>query len=101
MTRRCMVTGKSVQYGNNVSHANNKTKRRYLPNLQEKSLHSELLGQNIRLRLTTNAMRSIEFHGGFDAYVLRAKKANLDPKVVKLKKLIEARHAEKEANPAH
>ncbi len=97
MTRRCMVTGKTVQYGHNVSHANNKTKRRFLPNLQEKSLLSEVLDQTVRLRLTTNAIRSIEFHGGLDAYLVRARSSELAPKVAKLKKLIE----EKKATVAH
>lgn len=91
MTRRCMITGKTVQYGHNVSHANNKTKRRFLPNLQEKSLLSEVLGQTIRLRLTTNAIRTIEFHGGLDTFLINAKASKLDPKVVKLKKLVEAK----------
>lgn len=93
MTRRCMITGKTVQYGHNVSHANNKTKRRFLPNLQEKSILSEVLGQTIRLRLTTNAIRTIEFHGGLDAFLLQAKTTQLDPKVAKLKKLVEAKKA--------
>ena len=91
MTRRCMITGKTVQYGHNVSHANNKTKRRFLPNLQEKSLLSEVLGQTIRLRLTTNAIRTIEFHGGLDTFLINAKASKLDPKVAKLKKLVEAK----------
>ena len=93
MTRRCVVTGKTVQYGHNVSHANNKTKRRFLPNLQEKSILSEVLGQSIRLRLSTNAIRTIEFHGGLDAFLLRSKSSKLDPKIAKLKKLIEAKKA--------
>jgi large subunit ribosomal protein L28 len=88
-----MITGKTVQYGHNVSHANNKTKRRFLPNLQEKSILSEVLGQTIRLRLTTNAIRTIEFHGGLDAFLLQAKTTQLDPKVAKLKKLVEAKKA--------
>ncbi len=97
MTRRCMVTGKTVQYGHNVSHANNKTKRRFLPNLQEKNLFSDVLGQSVRMRLTTHALRSIEFHGGLDAYLLRANKADMDPKIAKLKVLVE----EKKAAAAH
>ncbi|MBX9977331.1 MAG: 50S ribosomal protein L28 [Alphaproteobacteria bacterium] len=101
MTRRCMLTGKTVLYGNNVSHANNKTRRRFLPNLQEKSVLSEVLCQSIRLRLTTNAIRSIEFHGGFDNFVMRAKTADLDPKVAKLKKLIAEKKAAQDAAAAH
>lgn len=93
MTRRCMMTGKTVMSGHNVSHANNKTKRRFLPNLQEKALLSETLGRSIRIRLSTNALRSIEFHGGLDAFLMRSKETNLAPKVAKLKKLIEEKSA--------
>lgn len=91
MTRRCMATGKTVMTGNNVSHANNKTRRRFLPNLQWKSLLSEIMGQTYRLRLSTNAIRTIEFHGGLDAFLMRSKDADLDTKVLKLKKLIKSR----------
>lgn len=89
MTRRCELTGKSVQYGHNVSHANNKTNRRFLPNLQEKSLLSDVLGQTVRIRLSTNALRSVEFHGGLDNFLRSAKVCDLSPKVAKIKKLIE------------
>ncbi len=69
MARRCELTGKTVQSGNNVSHANNKTRRRFLPNLQVTSLLSDVLG-TIRLRLSTRAIRTIEHNGGLDAYLL-------------------------------
>ena len=69
MSRRCVVTGKGVQVGNNVSHANNKTKRRFLPNLQTTSLVSEALGTTIRLRLSTNGIRTVEHRGGLDDYL--------------------------------
>src|SRR5471032_239123 len=69
MARRCAVTGKGVQTGNNVSHANNKTRRRFLPNLQVISLLSDALGSAIRLRLSTNAIRTIEHNGGIDAFL--------------------------------
>ncbi len=70
MSRRCQITGKGVLSGNNVSHANNKTRRRFLPNLQETALLSDALGANVRLRLTTHALRTIEHNGGLDAYLL-------------------------------
>lgn len=91
MTRRCMATGKTVMTGNNVSHANNKTRRRYLPNLQWKSLLSEIMGQTYRLRLSTHAIRTIEFHGGLDAFLMRSNDADLDLSVRKIKKLVKAR----------
>ena len=70
MSRRCEITGKGVLSGNNVSHANNKTRRRFLPNLQVTSLLSEALGQSVRLRLSTRAIRTIEHNGGIDAFLL-------------------------------
>ncbi len=69
MSRRCQITGKGVLTGNNVSHANNKTRRRFLPNLQEASLTSEALGGQVHLRLTTNALRTIEHNGGLDQFL--------------------------------
>ncbi|HEY6433804.1 MAG TPA: 50S ribosomal protein L28 [Acetobacteraceae bacterium] len=70
MSRRCQITGKGVLTGNNVSHANNKTRRRFLPNLQETSLLSDTLGMPIRLRLSTRAIRTVEAKGGIDAFLL-------------------------------
>ena len=91
MARRCAITGKGVMSGNNVSHANNKTRRRFLPNLQETSFLSEALGQMVRLRLSTRAIRTIEFHGGIDSYLLKAKSMKLDPQILKIKKTIQKR----------
>ncbi|CAO5675603.1 MAG: 50S ribosomal protein L28 [Holosporales bacterium] len=95
MARRCAISGKGVMTGNNVSHANNRTRRRFLPNLQQTSFMSDALGQIIRLRLSTNAIRTIEFHGGIDAYLQRASANNLDSKVLKIKRAIEKRIAAK------
>jgi len=89
-----MLTGKTVQSGHNVSHANNKTKRRFLPNLQEKALMSETLGRVVRLRLSTNAIRSVEFHGGLDAFLMRTRASELEPQVARLRKMIKAKKAE-------
>ena len=69
MSRRCSITGKGVLVGNNVSHAHNKTRRRFLPNVQHTSMHSEALGQSVRLKLSTRAIRTIEKNGGLDAYL--------------------------------
>lgn len=89
MTRRCEISGKTVMTGNNVSHANNKTRRRFLPNLQEKNLTSDALGQEIRLRLTTAALRTIEHNGGLDAYLLSRSASKLSPEARTLKKRVE------------
>jgi len=70
MSRRCQITGKGVLTGNNVSHANNKTRRRFLPNLQDASLLSDILGAPVRLRLCTRAIRTIEHNGGLDTFLL-------------------------------
>ena len=72
MSRRCELTGKGVQTGNYVSHAHNKTRRRFLPYLQSKSLLSDTLGETIRFRVTTSAIRTVERQGGLDAYLLNA-----------------------------
>jgi large subunit ribosomal protein L28 len=70
MSRRCQITGKGVLSGNNVSHANNRTRRRFLPNLQDTSLLSDILGAPVRMRLSTRGIRTIEHNGGIDAYLL-------------------------------
>ncbi len=89
MSRRCEITGKGVLVGNNVSHANNKTRRRFLPNLQEVSLKSEVLGVLISLRTTVHGLRIIEVKGGLDAYLRASSPSKLTPRMKKLKKQIE------------
>jgi large subunit ribosomal protein L28 len=88
MARRCAITGKGVQYGHNVSHANNKTKRRFLPNLQKTTLLSDALGQLVSVRLSVNALRSIEHNGGLDAYLLAIADGKLPAEARRLKKRI-------------
>ena len=88
MSRRCEFTGKSVLAGNNVSHANNKTRRRYLPNLQETSLLSDVLGTSVRVRLTTHALRTIEHNGGLDAFLTTTPNRNLPEEAQALKRRI-------------
>jgi large subunit ribosomal protein L28 len=100
MARRCAVTGKGVQTGNNVSHANNKTRRRYLPNLQEASLLSDALGGVVRLRVTTHALRSIEHNGGIDAFLVKAPDKDLSLQARRIKRQIVRKRAEKAAAAA-
>ena len=88
MARRCEITGKGVQAGNNVSHANNRTRRRFLPNLQQTALLSEALGKTVRLRLTPQAIRTIEAKGGLDAYLLGAANRKLTDDAQRLKRRI-------------
>ena len=77
MSKRCQITGKGVMSGNNVSHANNRTRRKFLPNLQRTSMSSEILGRDVTLRVSVNAIRTIEKHGGLDAFLLQARNAEL------------------------
>jgi len=88
MSRRCPMIGKGVQVGHKVSHANNKTKRRFLPNLQQASLMSDALGAVVRLRLTVNALRTVEHNGGIDAYLLGTSNAKLPTEAQRLKRRI-------------
>jgi large subunit ribosomal protein L28 len=85
MSRRCMITGKGVLTGNNVSHANNKTRRRFLPNLQKVSLVSDALGRPVQLRMSTRAVRTIEKNGGLDAYLMGQADAKLSAEARSLK----------------
>ena len=82
------MTGKGVMAGNNVSHANNRSRRRFLPNLQDASLHSDVLGRVVRLRLSTRAIRTIEHNGGLDAYLLGTSNTNLPLAAQRLKRRI-------------
>jgi large subunit ribosomal protein L28 len=97
MARRCAITGKGVQTGNNVSHANNKTRRRFLPNLQDTSLLSDALGQLVRLRLTVHAIRTIEHNGGLDAFLLKTPDAKLPDEARRVKRRIEKAAARRQA----
>ncbi|HVH76239.1 MAG TPA: 50S ribosomal protein L28 [Stellaceae bacterium] len=85
MARRCVVTGKGVQVGHNVSHANNKTKRRFLPNLQQVSVLSDVLGP-VRLRLSAAALRTIEHKGGIDAFLRDTPLREMSPEIQRLKR---------------
>jgi large subunit ribosomal protein L28 len=89
MSRRCEFTGKGVLSGNNVSHANNKTRRRFLPNLQETRLLSDALGTQVRVRLSTRALRTVEHNGGLDAFLLGTSDRQLPVEAKVLKRRIE------------
>ena len=88
MSRRCELTAKGAQVGHKVSHSNIKTKRRFLPNLVNVTFLSDALGRAVRLRVSTNALKSVDHRGGLDAYLLKAREAELSPKAVELKRAI-------------
>ena len=95
MSRRCELTGKGPMVGNNVSHANNKTKRRFLPNLNDVSLQSEALGRPVKMRISAAALRTVDHRGGIDAFLLKAPEADLSPNALKIKRDVEKALAEK------
>jgi large subunit ribosomal protein L28 len=97
MSRRCELTGKGPMVGNNVSHANNKTKRRFMPNLNDVTLQSEALGRGVKLRISASALRTVDHRGGLDAFLARAKDEDLSPKALKIKREIEAARSTAEA----
>lgn len=90
MARRCELTGKGVMTGNNVSHALNRTRRRFLPNLLNVTLISDALGRSVKLRISANALRTVEHRGGLDAFLLKAKDDELSVNAQSLKKEIRA-----------
>ena len=88
MARVCTVCGKGPVTGNNVSHAHNKTRRRYLPNLQPISFLSDSLGDSLRLRVATRAIRTVERHGGIDGYLMQVKDELLSPRAQRFKRKV-------------
>ncbi|MFG1294341.1 MULTISPECIES: 50S ribosomal protein L28 [Xanthobacter] len=88
MSRRCDLTGKAVLTGNLVSHSNRKTKRRFLPNLCNVTLESESLNRSVRLRVSANALKSVDHRGGLDAFLKKARDEELSPRALELKRLI-------------
>jgi len=89
MSRRCELTAKGPQVGHKVSHSNIKTKRRFLPNLCNVTFISDALGRNVRLRVSTNAIKSVDHNGGLDAFLLKARADVLSPRALDLKRAIE------------
>jgi large subunit ribosomal protein L28 len=97
MARRCELTGKGTLVGNHVSHANNKTKRIYRPNLQTVSLVSEILGNSYKLKISMNALRSVDRNGGLDPFLLKSKDGVLSAKALRLKRAIAKKTAKQAA----
>ncbi|MCH2075682.1 MAG: 50S ribosomal protein L28 [Pseudomonadota bacterium] len=93
MSRVCELTGKGPMSGNNVSHANNKTKRRFLPNLNEQTLRSDVLGRSFKLRISAAALRTVDHRGGLDQFMAKAKDAELSANALKIKRDIEKAQA--------
>jgi large subunit ribosomal protein L28 len=100
MARRCELTGKGWLSGHQVSHANNKTKTRFLPNLCQVSLMSEAMGLSYNLRISANALKSVEHRGGLDGFLLKAKSDDLSAKAKKLKAAITKKVAASAAKAA-
>ncbi|MCC7305636.1 MAG: 50S ribosomal protein L28 [Alphaproteobacteria bacterium] len=97
MSRRCQITGKAVMTGNNVSHAENRTRRRFLPNIQDNRLYSEALERWVSIKVTTAGLRTVEHKGGFDAFLMNTAKTKLDPKLRKIRAQVEKALADKAA----
>ena len=93
MSRRCDLTGKGPQTGHKVSHSNRKTKRRFLPNLCNVTMMSDALGRSVRLRVSANAIKTVDRRGGLDAFLIKAKNDELAPRVRELKRAIEKKRA--------
>ena len=93
MSRRCELTGKAVQSGHKVSHSNRKTKRRFLPNLLNDTLISDALGRSVKLRVSANALKTVDHRGGLDAFLMKAKDDELSVKALELKRQIRKKQA--------
>jgi large subunit ribosomal protein L28 len=90
MSRRCELSGKGVLTGNNVSHSHIRTRRRYLPNLNDVTLQSEALGRSFSFRIASSTLRTVDHRGGLDAFLLKADDAGLSAKALKVKKEVQA-----------
>jgi len=93
MSRRCELTGKAAQVGHRVSHSNRKTKRRFLPNLLNVTMISDSLGRSIKLRVSANAIKTVDHRGGLDAFLVKAKDAELSPQMREVKREIRKKQA--------
>jgi large subunit ribosomal protein L28 len=89
MSRRCELTGKGAQVGNTVSHSNMKTKRRFLPNLVNVTMMSDALGRSVRLRISTNALKTVDRRGGLDAFLIKAKADDLSRRALDIKRQVQ------------
>ncbi|MDX5330634.1 MAG: 50S ribosomal protein L28 [Pseudomonadota bacterium] len=97
MSRRCELTGVGPMVGHNVSHSNIKTKRRFLPALSPATLQSDALGQSFKLRVSNAALRTLDFKGGLDAFLVKARDEQLSPRALKIKRQLKAKLAEAKA----
>ena len=97
MARRCELTAKGPQVGHKVSHSNHKTKRRFLPNLCNVTLISDSLGRSVKLRISANAIKSVDHRGGLDAFLIKSNDADLSPKAIDIKRQIEKKKIAAEA----
>jgi large subunit ribosomal protein L28 len=97
MSRRCELTGVGPMVGHNVSHSNIKTKRRFLPALSPATLQSDALGQSFKLRISNAALRTLDFRGGLDSFLVKAKDEVLSPRALKIKRQLKAKLAEQTA----
>lgn len=93
MARRCDLTGKGPQTGHKVSHSNHKTKRRFLPNLCNVTMISDALGRPVKLRVSANALRTVDHNGGLDAFLAKAKESELSPAALDIKRQIDKKLA--------
>jgi large subunit ribosomal protein L28 len=100
MSRRCELTGKTAQTGHKVSHSNHKTKRRFLPNLANVTLISEALGRSVKMRICTNALKTVDHRGGLDAFLTKAKGEELSDRALDLKREIAKKLAPAKLAPA-
>lgn len=100
MSLRCELTGKDAQYGNKVSHSNRKSRRRFMPNILNVTLASDVLGRSVRLRISANALRTVEHRGGLDAFLLKAGEDELSLRVRRLKRDVAKAMAEKAGEQA-
>jgi large subunit ribosomal protein L28 len=93
MSRKCDLTGKKALVGHKVSHSNRKTKRRFLPNLVNVTMMSDALSRSVRLRVSTNALKTVDHRGGLDAFLMKAKDEQLSPKALDLKRALKKKQA--------
>jgi len=93
MSRRCELTAKGPQVGHTVSHSNIKTKRRFLPNLLNVTLMSDSLGKSFKLRISANALKSVDHRGGLDAFLAKARDTELSPKALEIKRAVKKKLA--------
>lgn len=98
MSRRCDLTGKTALTGHKVSHSNHKTKRRFLPNLCDVTMMSEALGRSVKLRISANALKTVDHRGGLDAFLLKASDLDLSPRALVIKRALTKKNAETAQN---